>query len=164
MTTCLTESLKENTELSESQISEIVHRIHNQLGWDNSTSQVFPSAPLAAGTWEESVDKFCDLAEKCGLSRDLPRDWHSELKNVHGSDPAVIPNLQGMIQSCRELGLLVAVCTSDDRVPTNNSLRNWKINDMIDVSFLPSVFLRSISSFITFGSRLNAFRFSYLYS
>jgi phosphoglycolate phosphatase len=134
MTDCFTECLRKN-HYYESEISTIIQSLHNRLGWDNSIQNVISSAPLAVGTWEESIETCCNVAELCGLEpRTLPRQWHAKLNNVHGSDPPIIPNLIEMIQSCRDLGLIVAICTSDDRTSTDSAIRNWNISDLIDYS------------------------------
>jgi hypothetical protein len=104
------------------QEEEEVHAFHQVIGWNASEGRLVPSAPLAAGTWDEQVERCSTL-------------WHSELSNLHGADPPVIANLRELLHSCRaEFGMLVAVCTSDDRAPTDAALDHWNITDLIDVS------------------------------
>ena len=134
MTNRLSEALEHQLSLSEQQIQQDVRTFHNTIGWDASVGHVVPSAPLAAGTWEEAVERCSTLFQRFGLPEYAAREWHGEVKNVHGADPPVIPNLGGMLQSCRDFGLKIAVCTSDDRKPTDNALHNWKITNLIDVS------------------------------
>ena len=159
MTDCFTEYLtsssssssSRNYSYSESEITTILQSLHNKLGWNSTIQNVIPSAPLAVNTWEESIEICCTVlaeAELCcsgsGLSisasddaiRTLPRQWHAKLQNVHGFDPPIIPipNLIRMIQSCRDMGLMVAICTSDDRLSTNSALQNWNITKLIDYS------------------------------
>ena len=158
MTDCFTEYLtsssssssSRNYSYSESEISTILQSLHNKLGWNSTIQNVIPSAPLAVNTWEESIEICCtvlaevELCSHGGLSisasddaiRTLPRQWHAKLQNVHGFDPPIIPipNLIKMIQSCRDMGLMVAICTSDDRLSTNSALQNWNITNLIDYS------------------------------
>lgn len=134
MTLCLEEALQHEFCMPQAQIESSVKALHNRLGWDASVGHVIPSAPLAAGTWEEAVEMCSQLFQSFGLSPNAAKEWHSQLKNVHGADPPVIANLSGMLQSCRrDFGMIVAVCTSDDRAPTNASLKNWNVTNLVDV-------------------------------
>lgn len=133
MAFCLEEALEHEFQLPPEQISQGVKALHDALGWDASVGHVIPSAPLAAGTWDEAVETCSQVFQQYGLPATVAKEWHVELKNVHGADPPVIPDLGGMLQSCRDFGLIVAVCTSDDRAPTDNSLRNWNVTDLVDV-------------------------------
>lgn len=155
MTDCFTEYLTSSSSsssrkyyYSESEITTILQSLHSKLGWNSTIQNVIPSAPLAVNTWEESIEICCtvlaeeELCSGSGLlsasddARTLPRQWHAKLKNVHGFDPPIIPipNLIRMIQSCRDMGLMVAICTSDDRISTNSALKNWNITNLIDYS------------------------------
>jgi len=106
------------------------------LGWDADRDDVVPSAPLAAGTWEEQVETASTLFQEFGMENgsDKARQWHGDMGNLHGNDPPVIDDLRGMILSCRKAGLLVAICTSDDRSATDVALSNWGLTDLIDFS------------------------------
>jgi len=139
MTFCLEEALQHELSLPENQIQRGVKALHDALGWDASVGHVVPSAPLAAGTWEEAVETCSTIFQAYGLPANAAQKWHAELKNVHAADPPVIPDLGGMLQSCRDMGMIVAVCTSDDRGPTNNALKNWNITDLVDVSIIVRV-------------------------
>lgn len=134
MTNRLSKSLQYELHKLPAEIQRDVTALHDSLGWDASVGHVVPSAPLAAGTWEEAVERCSTLFQMFGLSANAASDWHAELKNLHGADPPVIHDLGGMLQSCRDLGMIVAVCTSDDRAPTDSSLNNWNITNLIDVS------------------------------
>lgn len=134
MTTRLSNALELELHLPPAQIQRDVAALHDSLGWDASVGHVVPSAPLAAGTWEEAVERCSTLFQQFGLSAHVASQWHAELKNLHGADPPTIPNLEEMLQSCRNLGMIVAVCTSDDRAPTDASLKNWDITSLVDVS------------------------------
>jgi hypothetical protein len=118
------------------QEEEEVHAFHQVIGWNASEGRLVPSAPLAAGTWDEQVERCSTLFQnRCGLPAHVAHEWHSELSNLHGADPPVIANLRELLHSCRaEFGMLVAVCTSDDRAPTDAALDHWNITDLIDVS------------------------------
>jgi hypothetical protein len=114
-------------------IEQDVSYFYNSIGWDASVGTVVPSAPLAAGTWEEQVETCSTLFRKFGLLPHLAQEWHNEVSMLHGADPPVIADLRGLLIKCRELGMLVAICTSDDRNPTDASLKNWGITDLVHV-------------------------------
>lgn len=107
---------------------------HAAIGWDVATGDVLPSAPIAAGTWEEQIISMTTLLKSFGLPPHLARDWNKEVADLHSNDEPVIPNLKEMLRQCQELGLRVAVCTSDDRDPTNRALRRWDIDDLVEYS------------------------------
>lgn len=134
MTNRLSKALEYELHKQPAEIQRDVDALHESLGWDSSVGHVIPSAPLAAGTWEEAVERCSTVFQKFGLSENVASAWHAELKNVHGADPPTIPNLAEMLQDCHDLGMIVAVCTSDNRIPTDAALENWKITHLINLS------------------------------
>lgn len=108
---------------------------HNQIGWDPIRQTVLPSAPLAAGTWEEQVTTLQTLLNKYQLDDTgmLAAKWHSQIE-LHSADNPVIPNLRGLLLDCRNRGLRITVCTSDERHSTDQALQNWKVQDIISDS------------------------------
>jgi phosphoglycolate phosphatase len=115
-------------------VNEHVAHFHSIIGWDAAKDDVVPSAPVAAGTWEEQVGAISAMLERIGLPRHLAKEWDGELGNVHGDDDPVISNLKEMLLQCQELGLRVAVCTSDDRRPTDQALSRWDIANLVEYS------------------------------
>jgi len=115
-------------------VEQHVRAFHSAIGWDARRGDVVPSAPLAAGTWSEQVVATAALLRTFGLSPHLAKQWNDELGNVHSQDEPVIANLKDMLLQCRELGLRVAVCTSDDRTPTDLALGHWGITNLVEYS------------------------------
>jgi hypothetical protein len=135
MTNKLVQELQE-MDYSEEQIIGAVARFHNVLGWDAVRNNVVPSAPLAAGTWEEQIVNSANIFRDLGIQDPIVKasTWHYSLGHLHGSDPPVLADLRGLILDMKSRGLKVAICTSDDRLSTDASIVNWKLKDLIDVS------------------------------
>jgi hypothetical protein len=121
---------------SEEQIIGAVARFHSVLGWDAGRDNVVPSAPLAAGTWEEQIVNSANIFQDLGIQDPVAKasTWHDKLGDLHGNDSPVIADLRGLILDMKSRGLKVAICTSDDRLSTDASIMNWKLKDLIDVS------------------------------
>eukprot|EP00978_Attheya_sp_CCMP212_P011221 scaffold27562_cov38-Attheya_sp.AAC.1 len=121
-------------------IWEHVLHFHRAIGWDTEAQETVPSAPLAAGTWDEQVASAAALFSHFGIPHALLKvqQWHETLSGeLHGTDDPVISisNLRHVLQTCRDdHGLLVAICTSDDRTGTNAAILHWNITDLIDYS------------------------------
>ncbi len=137
-------SLKNNTN-TRSEIDDILSTLYKALGWDSQKQCLQPSAPLAAGTWEEILSITTKVLIDCGLfdNDDISskvRYWHENLGNIHGNDEPLVdlPALMGLL---REKNLLVSICTSDDRKATNQCISSWNLDGLIDVS--SAVFLFS---------------------
>jgi hypothetical protein len=121
---------------SEEQIIGAVARFHNILGWDAVRNNVVPSAPLAAGTWEEQIVNSANIFQDLGIQDPIVKasTWHYSLGDLHGNDAPVLADLRGLILDMKSRGLKVAICTSDDRLSTDASIMNWNLKDIIDVS------------------------------
>lgn len=133
MSTHLTLALEER-KVPLDEIQSNVQVFYQTIGWDDRIGRLVPSAPLAAGTWEEQVEQCSTLfSNHCGLPPTTAQEWHDQVSTLHAADPPIIDNLREMIQTCHNFGMKVAVCTSDDRIPTNVALENWGITDLIDV-------------------------------
>jgi hypothetical protein len=130
-----------NAKKTPEDIWEHVLQFHSAIGWDTEAQDTMPSAPLAAGTWEEQVVSAAALFSHFGIPNALTKvqQWHQTLSDhgeLHGTDDPVISisNLRHVLQTCRDdYGLLVAICTSDDRTGTNAAILHWNITDLIDV-------------------------------
>lgn len=135
------ESMTENlaSELAQfkspAEVQSDVNAFHAAIGWDATRRDVFPSAPLAAGTWEEQIDAAAAFFGSFGIDKGLAGQWHNDLGNLHGCDPPLLTDLKGMMRSCHRFNLKVAICTSDDRPSTDASIRNWDLEDVVDVSY-----------------------------
>ena len=123
MTTRLCQEITQNNNV-------VVQEFHNALGWDTVRNEVLPSAPLAAGTWQQQVDTTAKVLSRHGCTNPffLAQQWHDELMNLHGGDNPLVPNLRHLLLECR---FPVAVCTSDERASTNVALRQWNIDDIL---------------------------------
>jgi len=116
------------------QVEADVRAFHLALGWDPLMDNVVPSAPLAAGTWEEQVETAQIYFNGFGIDSSKARLWHEEMGDLHSSDSPVIDNLKDMILECRKEKLLVSICTSDDRRATDKAILSWGLTDLIDLS------------------------------
>lgn len=144
MTNRLTSALEE-TLVSQDVIKKNVQALHQVIGWDASIGRSVPSAPLAAGTWDEQVETCSTLFQMFGLPSHVAQEWHKELSHdLHGTDPPLIDDLRGLLQKCHDFNMRVAICTSDDRVPTDAALRNWDIADLVNVRSEQTKFLREV--------------------
>mmetsp|Transcript_8008 Transcript_8008/g.18566 ORF Transcript_8008/g.18566 Transcript_8008/m.18566 type:complete len:310 (+) Transcript_8008:498-1427(+) len=117
----------------------LMKEFHAHLGWDPQTQALLPSAPLAAGTWQDQVVTTQTILQKANLDPDLAVAWHAEMERmgIHGADPPVLKDggLRAMMEACRDdHGLLVSVCTSDDTIPTREALALWGVDDVVRCS------------------------------
>ena len=120
----------------------IIEKFHARIGWDASANDVVPSAPLAAGTWEDQVTSVYQFLvehqdkhhQGSTITRDQAQIWHDELGTLHGQDSPIVEDLRSLIITCRNLGYKIAICTSDDRPSTDVAMRAWNIQDVVDVS------------------------------
>lgn len=119
----------------------IVRGFHKKVGWDADRNNVVPSAPVAAGTWEDIVtlvhEFLLDHSSQCEepVTMELARKLSFEdLGDLHGEDPPVVDNLKDVLSACQRLGYLVAICTSDDRAGTDLAMKSWGIDNVVDVS------------------------------
>ena len=114
----------------------LLQEFHATIGWDPIAEVVVPSAPLAAGTWDEQVVTVQNLLNKYNLDDEetLAAQWHLEMDELHGADKPLIPNLREMLLDCQQRGLIVAICTSDERTSTDKALNFWNVNDVTKYS------------------------------
>jgi phosphoglycolate phosphatase-like HAD superfamily hydrolase len=110
-----------------------IQEYHRQLGWDGR--KLVPSAPLAADTWEASIDKTARFL-RVSNAYSIVDAWHREMGDLHGQDQPIIDQLPTMLETCRNMGWKIAVCTSDQREPTNQALKAWGIDSLVQVSLL----------------------------
>jgi phosphoglycolate phosphatase-like HAD superfamily hydrolase len=115
-----------------------IQEYHRQLGWDGR--KLVPSAPLAADTWEASIEKTARFL-RVSNAYSIVDAWHRELGDLHGQDQPIIEQLPTMLETCRAMGWKIAVCTSDQREPTNQALKAWGIDSLVQVSSLSGKFV-----------------------
>ena len=122
--------------MSLGQAAEIISRFHDSIGWDAVVSDVTPSAPLSAGTWDEIVSIAASSLINSGLSveRREVLGWHEHLGDIHSEDQPLIKNLPRFLRYFQYHGVMIAICTSDDRPSTDACMRNWEITDLVDHS------------------------------
>ena len=119
-------------------VQVLLTEFHSQIGWDPVRQTVLPSAPLSAGTWDDQVATVQALLNKHQSNHSnntgmLAKEWHSQVE-LHNADNPVIANLRGVLLDCRNHGLIISVCTSDERQSTDEALENWKVDDIISYS------------------------------
>ena len=136
MTTQLTQLvLKTMPQQQEQLLPVLVAEFHTKIGWDPIRQSVLPSAPLAAGTWDEQIVTLQTLLDTYHLdpTGTLATEWHRPIP-LHGADPPLLSNLRSVLLDCQRHGLILAVCTSDERTSTDQALANWNVDDLISYS------------------------------
>lgn len=109
------------------------------MGWNILKDDVLPSAPVAAGTWDDIISLMYQFLithqdqMDIVVTRALVEEWHEELGDLHGQDAPLLDDLRGLLLSCRRLGYRVGICTSDDRKGTEIAIKAWHIGDLVDV-------------------------------
>lgn len=109
-------------------------KFYEAIGWDVDTGKLLPSAAIAVGTWDETLN-LCAIALRDHLpdAIEYMNRWQKELGNLHAEDEPVVDNLKCMLQQCKnDYGLTAAVCTSDVRVSTVEAISRWGINECIE--------------------------------
>jgi phosphoglycolate phosphatase len=125
-----------NDGLSTTQTQLIVSQFHQAIGWDATIDNVLPSAPLSAGTWDGIVELSAEGLMNAGLEIEIDqvREWHENLGDIHASDAPLISHLPDFLKHFKHHGIMISICTSDDRRSTNACMENWNIQDLIDYS------------------------------
>mmetsp|Transcript_36081 Transcript_36081/g.82359 ORF Transcript_36081/g.82359 Transcript_36081/m.82359 type:complete len:291 (+) Transcript_36081:241-1113(+) len=125
-----------NAGISTSQTERIVSNFHKSIGWDAILDDVVPSAPLSAATWPEIVQLSANSLSSSGLDVgvDEVSAWHQNLGDIHAEDKPLVDDLPRLLKHFKYHGIIISVCTSDDRASTNACLRNWGIAHLVDYS------------------------------
>ena len=141
----MTHRISEECHSSNVQVEQVIERFHIGIGWDTHTNNLRASALLSAGTWEqvltattESLDAF-DIPN----AREKVEYWHTHLGDIHANDKPLIPDLPGFMSYFKQMGIIVAICTSDDRKATDACVRNWGLDGLIDYSICGDEVLES---------------------
>ena len=115
---------------------QIISSFHDAIGWDASVNGLKPSAPLSAGTWNEIVDLSASSLFEAGLriEHEEVLGWHQNLGDIHSEDLPLIKNMPRFLQHLKHHGILISICTSDDRKATNACMQNWGITHLVDFS------------------------------
>jgi HAD superfamily hydrolase (TIGR01549 family) len=125
-----------NDGLSSSKTQHIVSKFHQSIGWNNSLDIMMPSAPLSAGTWAGIIELSAQSLMGAGLQIGIEEMlfWHESFGDIHANDQPLIPQLPDFFRYLKQLGIIISICTSDDRRATNACIRNWDIAHLIDYS------------------------------
>ena len=123
-------------------VENLIHVFYTEIGWDAARDNVVPSAPVAAGTWDDIVGLVYDflidhqdlMVESMEITKELTKQWHAELGDVHEHDTPLLDDLVIMMKTCHDLGYTVAICTSDDRGSTDKAMKRWGINEVVAYS------------------------------
>jgi hypothetical protein len=78
----------------------LIKEFHLRVGWDGQ--RVLPSAPLAAGTWQQQVETVQDLLHQYCGDATLASEWHSQIP-LHQSDPP-LADLTSLFEDCQDRG------------------------------------------------------------
>jgi phosphoglycolate phosphatase-like HAD superfamily hydrolase len=125
-----------DTGISATRSEYIISKFHQSIGWDAVINDVLPSAPLSASTWDEIVDISVASLCESGLTVQYQEvlEWHQDLGDIHAEDLPLIKSLPRFLQHFKRHGIIISICTSDDRASTNACLQNWDISDLVDFS------------------------------
>jgi len=118
-------------------LRQTIDCFHKAIGWDNSNCCLEPSAPLSAGSWSDILELTREALTRCGSISNVDEKvmyWHENLGDIHANDKPLIPDLKEFMQSLKDSGFIISICTSDDRNATNSCIRNWGLDNIIDVS------------------------------
>jgi len=114
----------------------IVSNFYSVIGWSVEKNDVVPSAPLSASSWADILDITSDCLVNLGLNVNIEEvsGWHESLGDIHTEDPPLINNLPHFLKYLRSHGIIISICTSDDRSSTTACMRNWQIEHLVDYS------------------------------
>lgn len=123
--------------ISAAHADRIVSDFHSSIGWNSTSNDLMPSAPLSARTWDEIVGISATSLRDSGLDgidRDEVLRWHRGLGRIDAEDPPLIDDMAGLFEHIRRLGILISICTSDDRDSTDACMRRWNVYHLVDFS------------------------------
>lgn len=140
MTKCIVNECQ-RTALSQNQITELIIRFHSSIGWDPVHKCLLSSSLLSSGTWGQILEATSQVLDKysegqISNTHEKVLFWNSNLGDIHANDKPLVDDLVGFFSHLRSLneGVTLAICTSDDRRSTNSCMKNWNIEEYIDVS------------------------------
>jgi len=112
----------------------VISSFYSVIGWSVEKDDVVPSAPLSANSWADILDVTAECLAELGLrvSIDEVACWHESLGDIHVQDPPLINNLAHFLTDLKSQGILISICTSDDRSSTTACMRNWQIEHLVD--------------------------------
>lgn len=123
------------------QAEQLVSEFHTSAGWNPVDECLLPSSFLSSGTWSQILDATAVVLETFGNGRlanprEMVEYWHNNLGDIHANDKPLVADLAGFISDLKQQyeGIIIAVCTSDDRRSTNACIQSWGLEDLIDVS------------------------------
>lgn len=133
MSSCIYEECERSCFLNTDQVLESFHKA---IGWNITKNDLMPSALLSAGTWTDIVNATIGCLEEFSIAdaSQKVKYWHDNMGDIHANDRPLILDLPGFVEYFRQLGIIVAICTSDDRKATDACIRNWNLEHLIDVS------------------------------
>lgn len=137
MADCIVAELIHNKVRDQMKIEEILSIFYSAVGWDSENYKLMDSSEciISSGTWQQVID----VTSSC-LENFIPNAyekvsyWHENLGDIHAKDKPLVPNLESLMQSLKDQGYIIAVCTSDDRKATTYCMKNWNISHLVDVS------------------------------
>lgn len=128
---------------------KVLKAFYEAIGWNMTDNNLMPSALLSRGTWTEILDATIGCLQVFGVmdAAQKVQYWHDNLGDIHANDKPLIPDLPRFVEYFRQLGIIVAICTSDDRRATDSCIRNWNLENLIDVSIVGLLTLVTCSSY-----------------
>jgi beta-phosphoglucomutase-like phosphatase (HAD superfamily) len=126
-----------NHNLESHQILSILSIFHSTVGWDAVNEIILPSAIVSSGTWQRILDATVGVLNgHIANAQQKVEYWHDTMGDIHANDEPLVSDLAGLMRTLKQQceGILIAICTSDDRRATNACIKNWGLEDLIDVS------------------------------
>ena len=114
----------------------IISSFHKAIGWDTKTHDLVPSCPLSSATWQQIIDLSSASLLHSGLNVEPSEvlTWHQTLGDIHSEDTPLIDNLPMFLTELKRHDIMISICTSDDRSPTNSVMQHWGITNLVDFS------------------------------
>lgn len=158
----------QNMNLSNGNIEKIVSQFHHDIGWNPINESLSPSSLLSSGTWGQILDATALAIEKHtnGDLRNIREKvelFNANMGDTHANDKPLVDDIQGLLTLLKHQnrGLLIAICTSDDRRSTNSCIKNWQIEKHIDVSSkaFEGIFISIVTLYHSKQVLFHSFRF-----
>ena len=142
MTTYIEEDFKNiNIDHHPDEKEKLIGNFHRTIGYDAENECHLPSSYLSSGTWEQILGETTNVVysyRKGNVEcvRDHVHNWNMNIGDIHVNDKPLVDDLPGLMSDIKQLckGINIAICTSDNRRATNACIKNWNIEEYIDVS------------------------------
>jgi len=113
--------------------------LYDLLGYSEDTNHVRSESPMAVATMEAIYSLAAGVLSRYGMpwheARHLAESCAAATFSIDLTPQDILPmgNLVGLMQSLRDVGIQIAVVTSDDRQITQNMLDHLGIRDLVSI-------------------------------